>query len=131
MSFDPIGDMLAMIRNANHKYHERVDMPASSPKKEVARVLKQEGYISDFKVLPDRKQGVLRLTLKYMPDKTRVLQGIRRVSKPSLRIYRGWTELPKVKGGLGISIISTSKGLMTDKESRKQRLGGEVLAQVW
>jgi small subunit ribosomal protein S8 len=131
MSTDPIGDMLATIWNANHKYKERVDIPASRVKREIARVLKEEGYISDFKILPDRKQGVLRISLKYMPDKTRVLTGIRRVSRPGLRIYRGASELPKVKGGLGISIVSTSKGLMSDKKSRRQKAGGEVLAQVW
>ena len=131
MSFDPIGDMLAAINNANHKYHERVDIPASRVKTEVARVLKEEGYISDFKSLPDRKQGVLRVFLKYMPDKTRVISGVKRVSKPGLRVYKGWEKLPKVDGGLGVAIISTSKGLMSDKKSRQQKLGGEVVAQVW
>jgi small subunit ribosomal protein S8 len=131
MSSDPIGDMLAMLWNANHKYHERIDLPTSRLRQDVARVLKDEGYVSDYKVLPNRKQATLRVFLKYMPDKTRVLQGVKRVSKPGLRIYSGWSDIRKVKGGLGISIVSTSKGVMSDKESRKQKLGGEVLAQVW
>lgn len=131
MSADPIGDMIATIWNANHKYHERVDIPSSRVKQEVARVLKEEGFISDYKFLNDRKQGLLRIFLKYMPDKTRVLQGIKRVSRPGLRIYRGWQQLPKVKGGLGVSIVSTSKGLMSDRSSRQQKMGGEVIAQVW
>ncbi|MBK6879189.1 MAG: 30S ribosomal protein S8 [Elusimicrobia bacterium] len=131
MTSDPISDMLAAITNANHKLKERVDLPASALKKEVAQVLKDEGYIVDYKVLPDRKQGVLRLFLKYLPNKTRVLQGVKRVSRPGLRVYRGYEELPKLRGGLGMSIVSTSKGLMTDRRSRKEKLGGEVLAQVW
>lgn len=131
MITDPIGDMLAMITNANHKLKERVDLPASKLKKEVAHVLKEEGYIADYKVLPDRKQGVLRLFLKYMPNKTRVIQGIRRISRPGLRVYRGYEAIPKLRGGLGMSIVSTHKGLMTDRQSRKEKLGGEVLAQVW
>ena len=128
MTSDPISDMLAAITNANHKLKERVDLPASALKKEVAQVLKDEGYIVDYKVLPDRKQGVLRLFLKYLPNKTRVLQGVKRVSRPGLRVYRGYEELPKLRGGLGMSIVSTSKGLMTDRRSRKEKLGGEVLA---
>lgn len=131
MTSDPISDMLAAITNANHKLKERVDLPASALKKEVAQVLKDEGYIADYKVLPDRKQGVLRVFLKYLPNKTRVLQGVKRVSRPGLRVYRGYEELPKLRGGLGMSIVSTSKGLMTDRRSRKEKLGGEVLAQVW
>lgn len=131
MTSDPISDMLAAITNANHKLKERVDLPASALKKEVAQVLKDEGYITDYKILPDRKQGVLRVFLKYLPNKTRVLQGVKRVSRPGLRVYRGYEELPKLRGGLGMSIVSTSKGLMTDRRSRKEKLGGEVLAQVW
>jgi len=131
MTSDPISDMLAAITNANHKLKERVDLPASALKKEVAQVLKDEGYIVDYKVLPDRKQGVLRLFLKYLPNKTRVLQGVKRVSRPGLRVYRGYEELPKLRGGLGMSIVSTSKGLMTDRRSRREKLGGEVIAQVW
>lgn len=131
MTSDPISDMLAAITNANHKLKERVDLPASALKKEVAQVLKDEGYIVDYKVLPDRKQGVLRVFLKYLPNKTRVLQGVKRVSRPGLRVYRGYEELPKLRGGLGMSIVSTSKGLMTDRRSRREKLGGEVIAQVW
>ncbi|TXH29376.1 MAG: 30S ribosomal protein S8 [Elusimicrobia bacterium] len=131
MTTDPISDMLAAITNANHKLKERVDLPASALKKEVAQVLKDEGYITDYKVLPDRKQGVLRVFLKYLPNKTRVLQGVKRVSRPGLRVYRGYEELPKLRGGLGMSIVSTSKGLMTDRRSRREKLGGEVIAQVW
>lgn len=131
MSSDPIGDMFAMIRNANHKFLERIDLPSSSVKKEIARVLKEEGYISDYKVLPDRKQGLLRVTMKYMPNKTRVISGLKRVSKPSLRIYRNSRTLPKVRGGLGACLVSTSKGMMTDFSARKNKLGGEVVAFIW
>ena len=131
MTTDPIGDMFAAINNANHKFKERVDLPASHVKKEIAHVLKDEGYIADFKVLPDRKQGVLRVFMKYQPGKGRVIQGLRRVSRPGLRVYRGCAELPKLRGGLGISIVSTSKGMMSDRQSRKQKIGGEVVAQVW
>jgi small subunit ribosomal protein S8 len=131
MSHDPISDMFAMINNANHKFMERVDLPASSAKKDIAHVLKEEGYIADYKVLPDRKQGVLRLFMKYQPNKVRVIQGVKRVSRPGLRAYRGYEDLAKVRGGLGMSIVSTSKGLMTDRQSRKRKLGGEVIAIVW
>jgi small subunit ribosomal protein S8 len=131
MSNDPISDMFAMISNANHKFLERVDLPASSAKKDIAHLLREEGYISDYKVLPDRKQGVLRLFMKYRPNKERVIQGLKRVSRPGLRVYRGYEELGKVRGGLGMSIVSTPKGLMTDRQSRKQKLGGEVIATIW
>ncbi|MBL0348817.1 MAG: 30S ribosomal protein S8 [Elusimicrobia bacterium] len=131
MSFDPVSDMFAMITNANHKFMERIDLPSSSLKKEVAHILKEEGYIADYKVLPDRKQGVLRLFMKYLPNKTRVIRGVKRISRPGLRQYKGYEKLGKLRGGLGISIVSTSKGLMTDRQSRKAKLGGEVLAQVW
>ena len=131
MSSDPVGDMIAMLWNANHKFHERVDLPASNVKKEVARLLKEEGYITDYKLLADRKQGVLRVFLKYLPNKTRVLQGVKRVSRPGLRVYRGWDNIPRVRGGLGLSVVSTSKGLMTDHQARKQKLGGEVVVSVW
>ncbi len=131
MSFDPIGDMFAMLSNANHKFKERVDLPASGVKKEIARLLKDEGYIADYKLLADRRQKILRLFLKYTPDKTRVIRGIKRVSRPGLRIYRGSEDLPRVEGGLGVSIVSTSKGVMTDKQSRKAGVGGEVLGYVW
>lgn len=131
MSNDPISDMFAMINNANHKFMERVDLPASSAKKDIAQLLKDQGYIADFKVLPDRKQGVLRLFMKYQPNKVRVIQGVRRVSRPGLRVYKGFEELGKIRGGLGMSIVSTSKGLMTDHQSRKRKLGGEVIAKIW
>jgi small subunit ribosomal protein S8 len=131
MTTDPISDMIAMITNANLKLMERVDMPASKLKKEIAHLLKEEGYIADYKVLPDRKQGVLRLLMKYQPNKVRVIQGLKRVSRPGLRAYRGYEDLPKVRGGLGMSIVSTSAGLMTDRQSRKRRMGGEVVAQIW
>jgi small subunit ribosomal protein S8 len=131
MSTDPIGDMLTMIRNANKKFLERVDIPTSNVKKEIAHILKEEGYIADYKLLQDRKQGTLRVMLKYQPNKVRVIQGVKRISRPGLRVYRGWEDLSRVRGGLGMSIVSTSKGLMTDHQSRKQKLGGEVLAQVW
>lgn len=131
MSNDPISDMFAMINNANHKFLERVDLPASSAKKDIAHLLREEGYIADYKVLPDRKQGVLRLFMKYRPNKERVIQGLKRVSRPGLRVYRAYEDLGKVRGGLGMSIVSTPKGLMTDRQSRKQKLGGEVIATIW
>jgi small subunit ribosomal protein S8 len=131
MSSDPIGDMLAQLSNANHKLLERIDLPASKIKKEIAHLLREEGYISDYKILPDRKQGTLRVTLKYLPNKVRALQGVRRVSRPGLRAYRGVPELPTLRGGMGMSIVSTSKGLMSDARCRKEKTGGEVLAQVW
>ncbi|MBK8870622.1 MAG: 30S ribosomal protein S8 [Elusimicrobia bacterium] len=131
MSNDPISDMFAMINNANHKFLERVDLPASRAKKDIAHLLREEGYIADYKVLPDRKQGVLRLFMKYRPNKERVIQGLKRVSRPGLRVYRAYEDLGKVRGGLGMSIVSTPKGLMTDRQSRKQKLGGEVIATIW
>jgi small subunit ribosomal protein S8 len=131
MSSDPIADMFAQINNANHKFLERVDMPSSSIKKEIANVLKEEGYIADYKVLPDRKQGMLRLTLRYLPNKTRVLKGLRRVSRPGLRVYRPADGIQKVQGGLGMTILSTSKGILGNRSAWKAKMGGEVLAQVW
>ena len=128
---DPIADLLTRIRNANSSRHETVDIPASNMKKAITQILLDEGYIQDFQVIEDGKQGVIRVTLKYSPEKERVISGIKRVSKPGLRIYAGAAELPRVLKGLGIAIISTSKGIMTDKEARKQNIGGEVLAFVW
>ncbi|MBQ2670142.1 MAG: 30S ribosomal protein S8 [Clostridia bacterium] len=128
---DPIADLLTRIRNANSSRHETVDIPASNMKKAITQILLDEGYIKDFQVIEDGKQGVIRVTLKYSPEKERVISGIKRVSKPGLRIYAGAAELPRVLKGLGIAIISTSKGIMTDKEARKQNIGGEVLAFVW
>jgi small subunit ribosomal protein S8 len=131
MSQDPIADMFAQINNANHKFLERVDMPASKLKKEVAHILKDEGYIADYKLLQDRKQGTLRVFLRYLPNKLRVIRGVKRISRPGLRVYRGAEQLPKVRGGLGLSIVSTSKGLMADRKARRANMGGEVVAQVW
>lgn len=128
---DPIADLLTRIRNANSSRHESVDVPASNMKKAITQILLDEGYIKDFQVIDDGKQGVIRITLKYSPNKEKVISGIKRVSKPGLRIYAGADELPRVLKGLGIAIISTSKGIMTDKEARKQNIGGEVLAFVW
>ena len=128
---DPIADMLTRIRNANSSKHESVDVPASNMKKAIAEILLQEGYIKNYQYIFDGKQGILRITLKYGPNKTKVISGLKRVSKPGLRIYAGKDELPKVLKGLGIVIVSTSKGIMTDKEARKQNIGGEVLAFVW
>ena len=131
MSQDPIADMFCQISNANHKFLERVDMPASKVKKEIAHLLKEEGYISDYKFLPDRKQGTLRVTLKYLPNKGRAILGIKRVSRPGLRVYRGSEQLPKVRGGLGMTLVSTPKGLLSDQKARKTNLGGEVIEQIW
>lgn len=130
---DPIADMLTRIRNANIVCHEVVDMPLSRMRAELARILKEEGYIRNFKTFTDPKQSmpILRLYINYGPEKTRVIQGLKRVSKSGRRIYAGHKSLPKVMGGLGIAIISTSKGIMTDHTARKEGLGGEVLCYVW
>ena len=128
---DPIADMLTRIRNANSAKHEIVDIPASNMKKAIAQILLDEGYIASYKVIEDDKQGVIRVTLKYGENKSQVITGLRRVSKPGLRIYSNVEEMPKVMKGLGIAIISTSKGIMTDREARKLNVGGEVLAFVW
>lgn len=127
---DPIADMLTRIRNANTAKHETVDIPASNMKKAIAEILNNEGYIKGYQIIEDGKQGVIRVTLKYS-GKEKVISGIKRVSKPGLRMYAPAEELPRVLKGLGIAIISTSKGIMTDKEARKQHIGGEVLAFVW
>ena len=128
---DPIADMLTRIRNASSAKHETVDVPASNMKKEIAEILLNEGYIKNYQVIEGNTQGVIRITLKYGANKTKVISGIKRVSKPGLRIYASKEELPKVLRGMGIAIISTSKGIMTDKEARRQNVGGEVLAFVW
>lgn len=128
---DPIADMLTRIRNANSAKHETVDIPASKMKKAIAEILSEEGYIKNYQVIEDNKQGVIRIALKYGPSKEKVISGLKRVSKPGLRIYAGAEELPRVLKGLGIAIISTSKGVMTDKKARKENIGGEVLAFVW
>ena len=127
---DPIADMLTRIRNANQMKHATVSMPASRLKLEISNVLKNEGYISEYEKIEDGKQGIIKVTLKYV-EKTRVIKGIKRISKPGLRVYAKSNELPKVLNGLGVAIISTSNGIMTDREARQQKLGGEVVAFVW
>ena len=128
---DVIADMLTRIRNANNAKHESVDIPASNMKKAIAQILVDEGYIKNFKVIEDGKQGMIEIALKYGPNKSQVLLGLRRVSKPGLRIYTDCENMPKVMKGLGIAILSTSKGVMTDKDARKANVGGEVLAFIW
>ena len=128
---DSIADMLTRIRNANSAKHDTVQIPASNIKKSIAQILVDEGYIKSFKVLEDDKQGVIEIALKYGPNKSQVLLGLRRVSKPGLRIYADCENMPKVMKGLGIAILSTSKGIMTDKDARKANVGGEVLAFIW
>lgn len=128
---DTIADMLTRIRNASSAKHESVDIPASNVKKAIAQILLDEGYISNFEVVEDGKQGIIRIALKYGPNKSQIITGIRRVSKPGLRIYSNVEDMPKVMKGLGVAILSTSKGIMTDKQARKANVGGEVLAFVW
>ena len=128
---DPIADMLTRIRNANNAKHDTVDVPAANMKKAIAQILLDEGYIKNFQLIDDGTQGVIRVALKYGPGKEKVISGLRRVSKPGLRVYAGAEELPKVLRGLGIAIVSTSKGVMTDKKARQAHVGGEVLAFVW
>lgn len=128
---DTIADMLTRIRNANSAKHPTVDVPASNMKKQIAQILVDEGYIKSFRVIDDDKQGVIRITLKYTENKSQVITGLRRVSKPGPRIYSNSKDMPKVMKGLGIAIVSTSKGIMTDREARKNNVGGEVLAFVW
>ena len=129
---DPIADMLTRIRNANNAKHDTVDVPASNMKKAIAQILLDEGYIKNFQIINDGTQGVIRITLKYLqPGKEKALTGLRRVSKPGLRVYAGAEELPRVLHGLGIAIVSTSKGVMTDKKAREAHVGGEVLAFFW
>ena len=128
---DTIADMLTRIRNANSMRYEEVKVPASKIKNEIARILKEEGFIKDYKIVDDNVQGTIELTLKYTDKKERVINGLKRISKPGLRVYVQKDEVPKVLNGLGIAIISTSKGIMTDKEARKENIGGEVLAYIW
>lgn len=127
---DTIADLLTRIRNASAAKHESVDVPASNMKKAIANILLEEGYVRDVEIIDDNKQGIIRITLKYL-DKKSVISGLKRISKPGLRVYAGKEDLPKVLGGLGIALISTSKGVMTDKQARKLGVGGEVLAYVW
>lgn len=128
---DPIADMLTRIRNANQMRHEVVEMPASKMKREVLELLKREGFIRDVEYIEDNKQGVLRVALKYGKNNERVITGLKRISKPGLRVYAKTEEVPKVLNGLGIALVSTSQGLVTDKEARAKKVGGEVLAYVW
>ena len=128
---DPIADMLTRIRNANNARHTTVDIPASNMKKAIANILLEEGYVKNVEIIEDGIQGIIRVTLKYAENKQKVLTGLRRVSKPGLRVYASKEELPHVLKGLGVAIISTSKGIMTDKAARRENVGGEVLAFIW
>jgi small subunit ribosomal protein S8 len=128
---DPIADMLTRIRNANTVTRDVVEVPSSRVKRDIAKILKEEGYIRDYEVIADRKQGVLRLYLKYGPNKQKVITGLKRISKPGLRVYANKDNIPKVLGGLGIAVISTPKGIMADKTARREGVGGEVICYVW
>ena len=128
---DTIADLLTRIRNANSAKHDTVDIPASNMKKAIVQILVDEGYVKGFQVIADGKQGIIRIALKYGPNKSQVITGLRRVSKPGLRIYSNVENMPKVMKGLGVVILSTSKGIMTDRQARKENIGGEVLAFVW
>lgn len=128
---DSIADLLTRIRNANTAKHDTVDIPASNMKKSIVQILVDEGYVKSFQVIDDGKQGVIRVTLKYGENKTPIISGLRRVSKPGLRIYSSCADMPKVMKGLGIAVVSTSKGIMTDRKARQEHVGGEVLAFIW
>ncbi|AMM91324.1 30S ribosomal protein S8 [Peribacillus simplex] len=128
---DPIADMLTRIRNANMVRHEKLEVPASKIKKEIAEILKREGFVRDFELIEDNKQGIIRIFLKYGANNERVITGLKRISKPGLRVYAKTGEVPRVLNGLGIAIVSTSHGVLTDKEARSKQAGGEVLAYVW
>lgn len=128
---DPIADMLTRIRNANQVHHEKVEIPGSNMKRAIAEILKNEGYVRDAEFVSDQQQGVIRLFLKYGKGQERVITGLKRISKPGLRVYVNHESIPRVLGGLGVAIISTSKGILTDREARQQGLGGEVLCYVW
>lgn len=128
---DPIADMLTRIRNANMVRHEKLEVPASNLKKEIAEILKREGFVRDVEYVEDNKQGIIRIFLKYGKDNERVITGLKRISKPGLRVYAKTDEVPKVLNGLGIALVSTSQGLLTDKEARAKKVGGEILAYVW
>lgn len=131
MLTDPIADMLTRIRNANKAGHEKLDVPASILKTEIASLLKREKYIKNYKLIEDRKQGMLRIYLRYGPNNERIITNLKRISKPGLRRYKGSLDVPKVFSGLGMSIVSTSKGILTDRECRKMNVGGEILCEVW
>ncbi|KMY48227.1 MULTISPECIES: 30S ribosomal protein S8 [Bacillaceae] len=128
---DPVADMLTRIRNANMVRHEKLEVPASKIKKEVAEILKREGFVRDVELIEDNKQGIIRIFLKYGANNERVITGLKRISKPGLRVYAKTGEVPRVLNGLGIAIVSTSQGVLTDKEARAKQVGGEVLAYVW
>lgn len=128
---DPIADMLTRIRNANMVRHEKLEVPASNVKKEIAEILKREGFVRDVEYVEDNKQGIIRIFLKYGKDNERVITGLKRISKPGLRVYAKTNEVPKVLNGLGVALVSTSQGLLTDKEARAKQVGGEILAYVW
>jgi len=128
---DPIADMLTRIRNATNARHERVDIPGSKMKKGIAQILKEEGFVKDFEWVNETPQGVIRVYLRYGPQKAKVITGLRRISKPGLRVYAQRDEIPRVLGGLGVAVISTSRGLMTDKRARTEGVGGEVLCYIW
>lgn len=128
---DPIADMLTRIRNANMVGHEKVEIPGSNLKRQIAELLKREGFIRDAEFIPDAKQGIIRLFLKYGQNNERVITGIKRISKPGLRVYAQHEQIPRVLGGLGVAILSTSKGVMTDKDARRAQIGGEVICYVW
>lgn len=128
---DPIADMLTRIRNANTVRHEKLEVPASNMKKQIAEILKREGYIRDVEFVEDDKQGIIRIFLKYGQDDERVITGLKRISKPGLRVYAQSNDVPKVLNGLGIALVSTSQGMLTDKEARAKQVGGEVVAYVW
>jgi small subunit ribosomal protein S8 len=128
---DPIADMLTRIRNATAAKHDSVDVPASNMKKAIAEILFDEGYIKNYQLIDNSTQGIIRITLKYGANKSKIINGLKRISKPGLRVYAGCEELPKVLKGLGIAIVSTSKGVMTDKKARQENVGGEILAYVW
>jgi small subunit ribosomal protein S8 len=128
---DPIADMLTRIRNANLALNEKADVPASKMNEDIAKILKNEGYIEDYKFIDNQKQGILRIFLKYGPDKSRTIDGLRRRSKPGLRVYRKAKDLPRIVGGLGVAVISTPKGVLTDKQAREANVGGEVICEIW
>lgn len=128
---DPIADLLTRIRNANQAFHPKVDIPASKLKEGILKQMKKEGFIADYKFIPDHMQGILRVSLKYTPERKRVITGLKRVSKPGSRVYRKTGEIPRTLGGLGLTLLSTSRGLLSDKEARKEKVGGEVICQIW
>ncbi len=128
---DPIANMLVSIVNANHKFKETVDVPVSKIKVEIARVLKEEGFIGNYRVAQDKRQGTLRLTLKYSAAKERIIQGVKRISKPGLRVYSKWNEIASVRNGMGTAILSTSKGVVSGQKAKEKKLGGEVLCYIW